>query len=275
MKVVIRSVLLGLVVMAAANVPWSILAAANLRVSPRIPWCIPIVAVYLAVILAYLNGSGPPASTRAFRHDSLRIRWLNAAEWRWSLTAGGLSVIALWLTYAALGNLDRHVPISREAQAMPAWALISALITSAAVTAIAEESGFRGYMQVNIENRFGVALAVGVSTVMFVMVHLTHGIAPLLKNGPYYALAGCVYGLLAHLTRSILPSLALHFAGDILTFGLRLSLLPISVPQIASLAVVLLIVAAAAGAAGVLAFARLWRMVHSRRPHGPALSTAG
>ena len=105
MKVVIKAVFLGLLVMAVTTVPWSVLAYGNLRLSPGIPWSIPLTALYLTVILAYLNGSGPPASTKAFRHESMRIRWLTGAEWRWSLIAGGLSVLALWLTYAALGNL--------------------------------------------------------------------------------------------------------------------------------------------------------------------------
>ncbi len=275
MKVAVTSVFLGLLVMAATNVPWSVLAYANLRLSPRTPWSIPVTALYLTAILAYLNGSGPPASTKAFRHESLRIRWLSVAEWRWSLIAGGLTVVALWLMYAALGNFNRPVPLSREAAIVPMWVLVSALIISAAVTAIAEESGFRGYMQVPIEERFGAAVAVGVSTIMFVMVHLSHGVTPLLRNGPYYAVVGCVYGVLAHLTRSILPSLILHFAGDVVTFGARLSIVRISVPQAGSLSIVIPVSAAAAGVAGVLAFARLQRIARTKRLNGLVTSRAG
>ncbi len=275
MKLVIKAVLLGLLVMAVTNVPWSVLAYANLRLSPRIPWSLPVIALYLTAILAYLNGSGPPASTKAFRHESLRIRWLSLVEWRWSLIAGGLTVVTLWLVYAALGNLNRPVPLSREAATAPMWALISAVIVSAAATAIAEEAGFRGYMQVPIEERFGATVAVGVSTIMFVMVHVSHGVRPLLRNGPYYAAAGCVYGVLAYLTRSILPPLVLHFAGDIVTFGMRLSLVRISVPQAGSLSIVIPVSAAAAGVAGVLAFARLQRIAGTKRLNGLVKSRAG
>jgi membrane protease YdiL (CAAX protease family) len=35
--------------------------------------------------------------------------------------------------------------------------------------------------------------------------------------------AGCIYGLMAYLSQSILPSLLLHFLGDLLLFGLRAS----------------------------------------------------
>jgi len=275
MKVVIKAVLLGLFVMAVTNVPWSVLAYGNLRLSPRIPWSIPVTALYLTGILGYLNGSGPPASTKAFRHESLRIRWLSVAEWRWSLIAGGLTVVALWLLYAALGNFNRPVPLSREAATAPMWVLICSVIMSAAATAIAEEAGFRGYMQVPMEERFGAAVAVGVSTIMFVMVHVSHGVSLLLRNGPYYAAAGCVYGVLAYLTRSILPSLVLHFAGDIVTFGMRLSLFRISVPQAGSLSIVIPVSAAAAGVAGVLAFARLQRIAGTKRLTGLVKSRAG
>jgi len=187
--------------------------------------------------------------------------------------AGGLSVVALWLTYAALGNFNRPVPLSHEAATLPMWALISAVIMSAAVTAIAEESGFRGYMQVPIEERFGAAVAVGVSSIIFVMVHISHGVTPLLRNGPYYAAAGCVYGVLAYQTRSILPSLVLHFAGDIFTFGIRLSLVRVSLPHAGSL--VIPIAAAATGVTGVLALVRLRRIAHRQRPNGIAKVTAG
>lgn len=195
--------------MVAASAPWSVLASVNLDRTPRIPWSIPVIAFYLAGLLTYLNGSGPPVSTKASRKKSLRLRWINKSEWGWSLTAGVLGVLALWLTYAALGNLNGPPPVGREVAAMPLWALISAVVASAAVTAIAEEAGLRGYMQTPIEERYGAVAAIALSTIVFVMVHLSHGLGPLLRNGSYYAAAGCVCGVLAYFTRSILPSLFL------------------------------------------------------------------
>jgi CAAX prenyl protease-like protein len=71
-------------------------------------------------------------------------------------------------------------------------------------------SASRGSTQMPIEKRFGPVVTVAISTILFVLVHISHGVAPLLRKRSYYAAAGCVYGALAHRTRSIFPSLPLH-----------------------------------------------------------------
>jgi hypothetical protein len=97
---------------------------------------------------------------------------------------------------------------------LPVWTLIAAILMTSAVAAIAEETGFRGYMQVPLERAYGPAAAIAVTSTVFALIHLTHGtrIVPLL---PFILGAGVLYGVLAHLTDSILPSMTLHFAGDV------------------------------------------------------------
>ena len=87
---------------------------------------------------------------------------------------------------------------------------------SAAVAGIAEESSFRGYMQGPIERRHGAAIAILVTGSVFGFAHLTHPEVTLILM-PYYLAAAAIYGALAYLTNSILPSVVLHAAGNFLS----------------------------------------------------------
>lgn len=94
------------------------------------------------------------------------------------------------------------------------------VITLSAVAGIVEESGFRGYMQGMIERRQGPAVAIAVTTIAFVAVHFG---AEQVMNAPralLIAVASVMYGILRHLTRSIVPGIILHSVGD--AFGVML-----------------------------------------------------
>jgi membrane protease YdiL (CAAX protease family) len=229
MKTIIISLLLGIVVLIAVTVPWSGLAAINLRISPRIPWSAPVMVAYLAALLWYLNGSWRPKTTQVKRRQLLRLRWLSGGEWCFALIAGGLGVLALWLAYAAVGGLSR-ISASRQEPALTTPVLLIAITMSAAVSAIGEEAGFRGYMQSNLENSFRPAIAIFIVSIAFALLHLSHGVVDLARNGVFYFAASVVYGLQASFTRSILPSLILHFVGDLFLFALRSALISVHVP---------------------------------------------
>jgi membrane protease YdiL (CAAX protease family) len=229
MKTVIRSLLLGLGVTIATVLPWSLLASANLRISPQAPWAVPISVIYLGFLLAYLNGLGWPQTTSASRHCLLRLRWLTGTEWCWALTAGCLGVLALWLLYAALGGLSGAAPRRNSNLAIPV--LVLAVFASAAVTAIGEEAGFRGYMQASLETRFGPAKTLLIVGLAFTLIHISHGIAALARNGVFYFAVSCIYGLLSYFTKSIVPSLFLHFVGDVALFALLSAVIHLELPR--------------------------------------------
>lgn len=54
-----------------------------------------------------------------------------------------------------------------------------------------------------------------VTSALFTLLHATHGLAYLLAVAPGFFLASVVYGYLALKSGSILPGMALHFAGDL------------------------------------------------------------
>ena len=255
---------LGLAVTVAVAVPWSALVALDLRFSPRLPWAIPAGMAYMCAATAYLNGSGWPKSTAAARKRYFRAQPLVLAEFNWALLAGLAAVTCLWLLYAAFGYLSTPPPRASEA-GLPLIVLLGAALVAAAVTAIAEEGGLRGFMQTPLERLLGPAPAIAISSFFFVLIHLSHGVAELARNAPFYFAAGCVYGLLAYLTRSILPSLILHFLGDVLVFALKSSLVHYTSPSGSMKRVSLVASALLLAGASWAAFFRLARLTSSKR----------
>jgi len=229
LRSVIRSLLIGFLVMIGLSAPWSFLVVLNLRFTPNLPWSIPLAVAYFVFAIPYLNGCGWPASTSELRHRSFRIRWLPPEEWAWALLAGLFTVGSLWLAFAALGYLGSQSPPGQEAALSPVL-LCALVVISAAVTALSEEAACRGYMQVPLEQSLGPVAAIAITSITFVLLHLSHGLSALLRYGEFYFAVGCIYGTLAYLTQSILPSLVLHFVGDIPIFATRSSVLHFSGP---------------------------------------------
>jgi membrane protease YdiL (CAAX protease family) len=217
--IVAKAILVGWAVVVATALPWPLLAAANLRTTPQIPWSVPIVLIYVWAAWHYLNGSGPPHRTASRRHELLRARPLGRAEWKDSLFAATPAIVALWLLYAIAAAFAHAAPPARSL--LPIQSAIAATIASAVVAALSEEAGYRGYMQQVLEARFGPVLAVITTSLTFAVSHITHGWSALALM-PLYFLAGCIYGTTAFLTNSILPSLALHLTGDLFLFSMPL-----------------------------------------------------
>lgn len=82
------------------------------------------------------------------------------------------------------------------------------------VAGVVEEVAFRGYMQRHLE-RIGPTFAILVTSVAFTLAHATHGLSYLLAVAPGFVLASVVYGHLALKSKSIVPGISLHVAGDL------------------------------------------------------------
>lgn len=216
----IRAILLGLLVAGAPTIVWAVLAATNLRLTPRIPWSVPVMAAVLWMYWRYLRGEGSPHRRAEFRKEHLRATDLSPLRWRWALIAGGSAVAAVWALFAALRGLLHIANPANDLSQFPMVTIIAAIVMGSAVAGVAEEAGFRGYMQLPLERAYGPVMAVATTSVVFTLVHLTHG-AAILPFLPFYLAVAVVYGMLTRLTGSILPSMTLHFAGDVVMFALR------------------------------------------------------
>jgi membrane protease YdiL (CAAX protease family) len=216
----LRAILLGLAVAGVPTTIWALLASINLKLTPGIPWSVPVMAGVLWLYWRYLRGEGPNARLAAYRKEHLRAKELTPRVWRWALIAGGSAVAAVWALFAALRGLMHMANPANDIARIPLLTIIAAIVMGSAVAGVTEEAGFRGYMQLPLEKAYGPAMAIATSSVVFTLVHLTHGVG-ILPFLPFYLVVAVVYGLLTLLTGSILPSMTLHFIGDVMMIGLQ------------------------------------------------------
>ena len=217
LPVLVQAVLTGLAVATAGTIPWAALVSANIKHQPALPWAVPIMAVYLWLFWRYVRGEGWPQSTAAARRASSRANGLPADLWGPALLAGVLGLGSVLLLQGVLGRLvalpqQRHLDVSHY----PALTVLLWVLMSAVVAGVVEETSFRGYMQTPIERGHGPVIAILVTGGLFGLVHFSHSEVTLVLL-PYYMAAAAVYGALAHLTDSTLPSMVLHGGGNVLS----------------------------------------------------------
>jgi membrane protease YdiL (CAAX protease family) len=134
-----------------------------------------------------------------------------------ALLAGFVGLTFVVLLQRVLSRLvslpQQQVPDTLQ---YPVGTVLLWVLMSAVVAGVAEEASFRGYMQGLIERRHGPIVAILVTGSLFGLAHFTHPevTAVLL---PYYLAVAAVYGALAYLTNSILPSVVLHAGGNVLS----------------------------------------------------------
>jgi membrane protease YdiL (CAAX protease family) len=218
MLIVLRAVIVGLLVgLGAANI-WPLLL---LNLGMPLAACAEI--AFLALYVWWFSGGGPPKSLRAARTQNFRTLSLSAAQWLWGIVA---AVSFAATIHAALVLLFRIVPFpaaafhqgydfsfipSRQMQ----WL---ACVVSALSASICEETGFRGYMQRPIEKSFGPIVAITISSLAFLLVHLTKDWA-LVGMVPIVFGAGVLLGALARASGTLLFCMLGHWIMDIGLFA--------------------------------------------------------
>ena len=209
------ALLMGLTISLIGTVPWVVLMRLNVRQHPEAPWAAATTACWLVIMLVWLSGRGWPRRTSAFRRFHCRLWRPEPGAWSGESLATILSLICamvgLSVVYVLMGASRPPVDVS----AYPTTAVrFSVLLMGPAVAGVVEETAFRGYMQSHLE-RIGPTFAILVTSTAFTLLHATHGLAYLVAVAPGFFLASVVYGYLALKSGSILPGMALHFAGDL------------------------------------------------------------
>jgi membrane protease YdiL (CAAX protease family) len=209
------ALVMGLTISLVGTLPWVVLMRLNVREQPESPWAAAATACWLIVMLVWLSGRGWPRRTSAFRRFHCRLWRPQPGAWSGDSLATILSLICamvgLSVVYVVIGASRPPVDVS----AYPTTAVrFSVLLMGPAVAGVVEEMAFRGYMQSHLE-RIGPTFAILVTSTAFTLLHATHGLAYLLAVAPGFFLASVVYGYLALKSGSILPGMALHFAGDL------------------------------------------------------------
>jgi membrane protease YdiL (CAAX protease family) len=172
-------------------------------------------AVYLWFFWRYVRGAGWPRSTAAARRASSRANGRPDYLWGPALLAGVLGLVSVLLLQGVLSRLvalpqQQDLDVSQY----PLPTVLLWLLMSAVVAAVVEETAFRGYLQRPIERRHGPVIAILVAGSLFGLVHFTHREVTLALL-PYYMAVAAVYGALAYVTDSTLPSMVLHGGGDV------------------------------------------------------------
>jgi membrane protease YdiL (CAAX protease family) len=205
-------ILAGLLIVAAGLLPWMALARINASVRPDLPWAAVVTVGYLAVLLVWLNGWGPPRRTADRRRRHLRLRQGGASGG--DGLSVGVVVVLLGLLYVAWTAISLMSP-TPDLSAYPTTSYRWSMFIMGGVTAgVLEEAAFRGYMQTGIEEH-DRDNAIWLTSLVFVALHITQGIGAVLVMGPGLFVASMLYGTLARRTGSILPGMVIHVLGDL------------------------------------------------------------
>ena len=172
---VVRAAIVGLVVMGLGVQVWNGLVLGALRYEQPL---VPLLAMPLLLVLYWLFCSGSLfwSATKPARREAFRATSLSRSTWMWGLAGAGLFVIAF---QASVFTLFRLVPYPAEQFVVPAvlakipvnllWPYV---ILASIVAGVCEETGFRGYIQQPLEQRYGPAPAIVLATIGFVALHL-------------------------------------------------------------------------------------------------------
>lgn len=209
----VRAPLTGLLVLVAAVYPTSFLLQLNLSIAPGIPWAIVPGALYLWLLWRYVGGAGPPRHTAANRNRYRRFDRLPdvGRTWMW-LSAGSLAVtifaFAMIKLLTEAGGVQQVALLDALAP-LPATTVLPLLAMLVVMTAFFEEAAFRGYMQVQLEERYRPLVAIILTAVLFAVVHF-----PAPGQLPLFVFGSLGWGVLTSLSRSIVPAIVAHAAVD-------------------------------------------------------------
>jgi membrane protease YdiL (CAAX protease family) len=212
-----RAVLTGFLVSSAGIATWSFFL---LKIAA--PWSVIPMVVALWVYLKWFSGSWGPGRNGVIREPRFRLTRLPASTWKWGMLAAIFFVLIIQSSFVITFRIfsfpaARFTADYKALDKMPigtAWIII---IMSSIVAGICEETGFRGYMQVPLETKYGPTIGIIITSVVFMLIHLSHSWAvPIL---PHIFFASLLLGILAHKSGSLIPGIIGHSILDIFDYS--------------------------------------------------------
>lgn len=215
--IIIRAILLGFLVSTLGITIW-----AGVATFLMMPWSFILMAGLLWLFVKYTSGNWWPERTKAFREVNFRRKSLAPQAWLPALL-GALFIVlieqsGLVFTFRLMEfpAEDFLVEYSFLSQ-VPTWAAWLFIIMISAVAGICEEVGFRGYMQVPLEKKYGPVVGIAIVSVVFVVVHLHQA-----WSGPiliHIFLMSAIFGAIAWFSGSLIPGIIAHIIMDICNFS--------------------------------------------------------
>jgi len=215
--IIIRSILLGFIISTAGVLSWTLIGSLI-----PLPWSFILMLGILWLYISFLSGKWKPAQNMSFRKENFRLVKLSGKSWWLSLTA---SVLIVLIEQSGLVITFRLIEFPAETFAreyaflkqVPAWAGWLYIIMISLVAGVAEETGFRGYMQVPLEKKYSRAISISIVSVIFVLVHLHQA-----WSGPilvHIFFISVLFGTIASYSGSLIPGILAHFIMDICNFS--------------------------------------------------------
>ena len=185
------------------------------------PWSIAVMSGVLWLYWKYFSGSWWPRVTAEARRNNFRAVKLSGAVWKWGLVGALLFVVVvqsgLVMTFRIVEFPAEAFKAEYNLDALPVWIAWISIIMASLVAGICEETGFRGYMQVPLEERYGPAVGITIVSIVFLVFHLHQAWAPHVLF-PIFA-ASVLWGILAYASGSIIPGIIGHTIMDIINFS--------------------------------------------------------
>lgn len=177
--------------------------------------------VYLFLYWKLFSGSWGPKKTAEIRKKYFRAGSLSQALWKWSLLLAATLVLVFQSSLVVTFRLIQF-PADRFAQgfgleSQPLWMAWAVIIIAALSAGLTEETGFRGYGLVPLQERYGQVLANIMISGLFVVFHLNQAWAPPLLL--HLFILSFMMGEIAYATGSLLPGIIAHTVLDIVNFS--------------------------------------------------------
>jgi membrane protease YdiL (CAAX protease family) len=178
--------------------------------------------IALWVYWKLFSGSWASGKTTITWKENFRKTKLSPSVWKWGLTGAVFFVILIQASFVITFRL-MEVPVAKLTadykmlDSMPVWVAWAIIIMSSIVAGICEETGFRGYMQVPLEKKYGPRVAIILTSFVFMLIHLTKSwSAPIL---PHIFFASVLLGILAWKSGSLIPGIIGHSILDIFDYS--------------------------------------------------------
>jgi len=185
------------------------------------PWFIVVMGGALILFWKYFSGNWWPKATAKARSNSFREMKLTTNVWKWSLLGAVLFVVVVQSSFVITFRIMEFPAEAFTSEyyfdTMPLWLAWLVIVMASLVAGICEETGFRGYMQVPLEKRYGPGVGITIVSIMFLVIHLNQAWAPRVL---FHLFAMSVLlGILAYSSGSLIPSMIGHTVIDIFNFS--------------------------------------------------------
>lgn len=213
---IIRAPILAFIIFEIGSIVTTLPLLGNLKFYPEIPWAFPATLVILGVYWWYFTGGGFPSATAVGRRNSGRRNPLPGGVWRASLIAIFFILVTMIAMRLIMPSVAHVAPsqLGVDLTPYPTTTIIGLLLSVAAIAAVTEEVGFRGYLQKPLEEAYGIVPAILIVGLAFWFMHQNHAELTY-THLPFHMLVSIFLGVLVFITKSLKPAIVAHFIADI------------------------------------------------------------